>query len=378
MSGKSVIVAYLAWLLGGWIGLHHFYLGRDKHAFTWWITWGGGLGLGWIREMWRLPDYVAEANNDPVYLAELQHQARRTGGQPPFSMLRFIGQLMVGLLFGYQMLSVVPLAWTGAVTSSTHSNSVAKFTLVALVYTIAPTAVAYGVHLVGNIGRQRVRFRTALLGAYCSLPFLLLDPNNIQYTALFSAIACNIAKNKSWHVGHYQPSRGFCYRLLLLIVCCNLYSALWFMVFSHNAHVTTRDGQTILVKDAIKNFFNSPAWEEMKDTFYALCMGLKTHGYKHAWDEFVIKIDPEGETHAYRTLCLTSSANESEISAAYRRLAKKHHPDRERDPLLKEQAQERFMEIQQAYETISSIKTRRTKKSARTQTSTTSFKKTEL
>ena len=43
---KSLFITYLLWLIGGWIGLHHFYLRRDKQAFLWWSTLGGVCLLG--------------------------------------------------------------------------------------------------------------------------------------------------------------------------------------------------------------------------------------------------------------------------------------------------------------------------------------------
>ena len=43
---KSLFITYLLWLIGGWIGLHHFYLRRDKQAFLWWSTFGGVCLLG--------------------------------------------------------------------------------------------------------------------------------------------------------------------------------------------------------------------------------------------------------------------------------------------------------------------------------------------
>ena len=58
----SLCVTYLLWLLGGWLGLHHFYLGRDKQALVWWCLPGGYFGLGWFRDLWRIPEYVREAN----------------------------------------------------------------------------------------------------------------------------------------------------------------------------------------------------------------------------------------------------------------------------------------------------------------------------
>ena len=60
-------VTYVLWFFFGWLGLHHFYLKRDRHAFVWWATLGGVFGLGWIRDIWRIPDYVQECNDDEEF-----------------------------------------------------------------------------------------------------------------------------------------------------------------------------------------------------------------------------------------------------------------------------------------------------------------------
>ena len=56
----------------------------------------------------------------------------------------------------------------------------------------------------------------------------------------------------------------------------------------------------------------------------------------------------------YKTLGLSSSATKAEIKIAYRKLAKKYHPDKlvTDDPALKKGAQEKFQEVQKAYEII--------------------------
>ena len=95
----NLVIAYVLWLIGGWWGLHHFYLRRDKHAFIWWSTCGGCFGLGWIRDLWRLPEYVIAANKNPGYLKHLNEKARRYPS-PTFSVVRFAGELIVGFLFG--------------------------------------------------------------------------------------------------------------------------------------------------------------------------------------------------------------------------------------------------------------------------------------
>jgi len=90
----NIVIAYIFWFIGGPLGLHHFYLGRDKHAFVWYISLGG-LFLGWLRDLWRLPEYIYEANGDPRYYAEFADR-RKWHKHPPFSIVRFSGQVFIG------------------------------------------------------------------------------------------------------------------------------------------------------------------------------------------------------------------------------------------------------------------------------------------
>ena len=102
----NLVIAYVLWLVGGWWGLHHFYLGRDKHAFLWWSTCGC-FGLGWIRDLWRLPEYVNAVNNNLGYLKDLNEKARRQPS-PTFSVVRFAGELIVGFLFALLVRLAIP------------------------------------------------------------------------------------------------------------------------------------------------------------------------------------------------------------------------------------------------------------------------------
>ena len=73
---KSLFWSYFWWLFGGVFGAHHVYLGRDDHAFIWFCTLGGYFGIGWIRDLWRIPTYVADANDDVEYRNWFKHMVR--------------------------------------------------------------------------------------------------------------------------------------------------------------------------------------------------------------------------------------------------------------------------------------------------------------
>ena len=57
-------------------------------------------------------------------------------------------------------------------------------------------------------------------------------------------------------------------------------------------------------------------------------------------------------TDPYEVLGVARDASEDEIKKAYRELAKKYHPDRYVDNPLSELAEDKFKEVQQAYDAI--------------------------
>lgn len=56
---------------------------------------------------------------------------------------------------------------------------------------------------------------------------------------------------------------------------------------------------------------------------------------------------------------MSATATQSEIKSAWKKLSLEHHPDKVKDEEQKLIAQKRFMEIQQAYEILSKIKSKR-------------------
>ncbi|CAH1790331.1 unnamed protein product [Owenia fusiformis] len=349
--GKSIIITYILWFLGGYFGLHHFYLRRDRHAFVWYATWGGVFGIGWLRDLLKIPEYVQAVNQDNEYMSELT-QIMRIKRRSSFSTLRFAGELILGYLFGF----CFRLAFPEELFSK---ESIFRIPLEFIV----PLAIAIGVHTVANIGHDKCSMKWPLIGAYITFPILLYGAEYMLYTVLASAIAANW-KGREWRRTYPEKSH-VCKRFLILALCCTLYTSTWMSMFYNNVYVTNEMGEKIRVKDALKHFFNSPAWKQTKESLHDVWEYYQQHGWEKMYEKIVEQLDPLGEENAYKVLGLERGADQKEIRRRYKDLARELHPDKVKDPKEKEAAQEKFMEIQQAYETLSDLKERRSRKSGK-------------
>lgn len=77
------------------------------------------------------------------------------------------------------------------------------------------------------------------------------------------------------------------------------------------------------------------------------------------WKQIIELSDPQGEQNAYKILGVGPTASQTEITSKFRALSRIYHPDKVKDPNLRREAEEKFMEIKQAYDTLSNIKKRR-------------------
>lgn len=85
----------------------------------------------------------------------------------------------------------------------------------------------------------------------------------------------------------------------------------------------------------------------------AQAMGIRFSDIESIKAMFVKSAD-----NAYKILEISPEATDEEVKKAYRNMAKKYHPDklRSKDPALVKGAQEKFQEVQKAYETIQSAR----------------------
>lgn len=335
-SSKSLSVAYLCWMFGGLFGLHHFYLGRDKHAFITFATCGGYFTLGLFRDLWRLPEYVKDANNDLKYINQLHDEIKRHA-RPRSSLVRQSGLMIMGNILSYLVQYAIP------------KENLPDYLVRALEVLLVPLASALGVWLVGNVGRHQGCFRIPMLAAYAvSLSSLLL---NFRVSS-FSTLAAMIAFNRYAKVWRVQPERpqNIYRRGLVLVLCAVVYMALWSSWLYFNC--TIEDPETsepIKCRDALTNFFNGPAFTNLSEAVWILVEHVRHQGFSGLWREMMQEFDVSGKTSALAVLGLNEDATPKEILAQYKKLSRQYHPDKERDLSKKAEKQEKFIQVQEAY-----------------------------
>lgn len=374
---KSTIVAYILWLLLGIFGVHHFYLRRDRHAFVWWATLGG-FGIGWLSDFLRLPEYVEEANeeerdnenNEAEIQIQNEARSRRRREVPPkVSLMRFCGMFLLGYIFGTLMQFSWPPEWFEKDQSNRQRPYKVGFGWIGcFLRLVLPFAIAAGVHLVASIGRMQASFRWCLLGSAVGIIWMLDDPSNIGACCFFSSLA-TWWNGMSWKKHPRKKHRGTFVRITILVPCCTVYFLMWTSALYFNAKITSSYGEDVPLREALQNFFTSPAWKDTKEAFYRIWQHIQTNGWKEFYEHLLNVFDPEGEANAYEVLGVSSSATQEEIKKAYRSLVIEWHPDKQADPEKKQKAEERFRQIQSAYEILSKVRARRArqnKKSAKT------------
>lgn len=353
MAGhKSIGMAYLFWFLGGIFGWHHFYLGRDMQGFLWWCT-GGGYIVGWLRDLFLIPQYIKAANYDPDYMKRLS-ETMRYYKSPPFSTLRFSGMICVGYFFGSIIHSAIPRDEFAGINWQ-------------FLYILVPYGCALGVWSVGNIGHEEGTIVWPLLAAYGLYPFYKSYPGELSFTAMLIASAYAFDWfSKKWR-RQEKPKKPLYKRTSVLLVAAFIYLGLWGSSLYFNGTVTDPDGEEIPIHEVLHHFFTSPWWRDLGQSLWDTITVARNQGWAEVWKMAIELLDPHGEQNAYSVLGLDLGANQTSINSKCRQLSMKWHPDRVKDPDGKRDAQEKFYEIQQACELLSTSKAKRRRQNKKSQ-----------
>ena len=355
-KNKKVFIAYFYWLLGGVAGLHHFYLGRINQGFAYWTT-GGGFLAAFIRDVWKIPEYVKQANLDPVFVKRLMIEMKQYK-QPEFRGSRFLAMLTVSMFYGYLAQFSVPENCFG------WKMNEHRFIWIIVV----PVSIAFGNYLVGNIGYERISLHWALMGGFAPSLFLPLNPDMTSYCALFSTVLSYWKRSYRKSVIPKDPSL---LKLVAVVLGIVFYTCLWGSMLYHNVSVVTKEGERIYLRDIVADYFDreSPNKNKTEDfSYWRILSEMRADLMK-----FLNEIKTQArsfrimeDTQSYMILGLDWGASEDEIIARYRELAKKYHPDKhggeDREKLAEYNS--RMVDITRAYEALTKKRKRRARKAA--------------
>ncbi|XP_056589257.1 dnaJ homolog subfamily C member 22 [Triplophysa dalaica] len=330
---KKVMITYALWAMGGPLGLHHIYLGRDSHALLWILTLGG-FGFGWLREFFRIPSYVSEANHK----ADGARIRRPPASPTSVGLIRFTGQVCVGIYFG----------WVALISLSS---------LRFFYFLVLPLSIGAGVHLVSSVGKQTSDLQKTLVTCIITSSIFYgstLSPLPISLAA--SVTAAQHSTFKPLQPAGYPPD-PLGPRLFRLSFGLLAFSApLGYCVF-HNTTATLYYISECIA--ALLDFFWFFPWLKGVLEFflllpYRILCSLTGGGfYEDSWKKMLeILLNEYGkkEKEALKILSLPEESSPEEITRSYRELAKVWHPDH--NPERQAEAQQMFIQIQEAYELL--------------------------
>ncbi|KAH8291734.1 hypothetical protein KR018_012630, partial [Drosophila ironensis] len=349
---KSVLIAYLCWLFGGFFGLHHVYLHRDRHAFLWWSSFGGFFGIGWASEMFLIPGYVRDANEDPRFVAEFVKKLEFYQ-KPPYATKRFAGQVIVGYMYAQLWSTAIPQMPLGDIDMS-------------FLHWGIPVCVSLGVWLVGNIGREQGVWWHCLAAAFVAYTsrFFLYDESLTLLTTSVVATSVFDTFSKQWR--RQPPRRGSPVgRSLKIGAAVVIYCALWTSFLYFNGTIDDGNGEEIPVHEALRDFLKADWWSELKTNLYDSYIYCQRNGWYQTIKELLESMDLDKDANAYKVLGVSATVSQAELTAVYRKLCKEYHPDKVKDEKQRAEAHKRFIEIQQAYNLLSKIKSSRRRKNKR-------------
>ncbi|CAN0013559.1 unnamed protein product [Bubo scandiacus] len=311
---KRLLVAYGLWALGGPLGLHHIYLGRDSHALLWMLTLGG-FGGGWLWDFWHLPGWVAAANG-------ARAPRDRGGTVPALSPLRLAGQVTVGTYFG--LVAALGLPWMPALL-------------------VQPLAVGLGVQLVSSVGDQTAEAPSTLAAAFLAS---LLFQGRVLAVLPTSLAASIVAQRHRRYKPRGMPRPQLAARLYHLGLACLAFAApLACRGLCGAAGVL---GTLLALLRAATELLVLPL---RAGRLLAEVLGLA--GGSPARERgagFEPSSWSERQQRAYEVLGVPAGSSAEDVHRSYRELVKLWHPDHNRHRA--EEAERRFIELQEAYEEL--------------------------
>lgn len=295
--------------------MHHLYLGNDLQAFIWWATLGGYFGIGWIGELFKIPEMVRDANDDPAFIERFVY-VLRTHPKPKFSTTRFLFAIMVGYLWSQLFLLAIPqdkfggidwsyLHWLVPFVASLGINTrfMRKRMSVSLHCSLSAIYLFAGIYMVGNIGREKGVLWHCLLASYITYPirYVIYDESYwLTFTLVASALAFDYYSKE--YNREPRKRRSLKKRCFYLSVGICIYLSIWIAYFYFNGKISDGEGEEIPLHEAINNFFASSWWTDLKQTISDIYQYAQHHGWYEIYKQIIESLDVDGEQKAYKVI----------------------------------------------------------------------------
>ena len=276
---KSIKTAYLLLLLGGFFGLHHIYLGRDKKALVCSSTIFSIFFL--LIDLIKIPEFVREANEK----TELSKEKDLKLKAPAFFTSNFISSLIFG--------SYVYYVSKYAITEETYTSYM-------ILKILSPLGIAVMVYLIGTEGPMKCKFKWPLIGSYLAFFIDIFRSTHTIYSgALLSTLFLNW--NIEWDHEYFNNNKKrkflkrFAYISFAYICIISLHGLfLW-----NNASLEIQ-GKRVTLKESVINFLNSKELVELKEVFKMIWNYYKAHGLSKLINHFFYGYDSEAVANAYK------------------------------------------------------------------------------
>uniref|UniRef100_A0A1I8FCA4 SSD domain-containing protein n=1 Tax=Macrostomum lignano TaxID=282301 RepID=A0A1I8FCA4_9PLAT len=138
---------------------------------------------------------------------------------------------------------------------------------------------------------HQMSFTKLAICSYCSFVVYSTDFNNILYGSLLTVSLANWFC-RDWRSRPAKPKSRCGRACAVSLGACLFYSLLAFSLLN-NARVTY-EGESVPLREAVRNFFKSPLWREMRDTVGKLYEYYKIHGFKEILKQLWDALDPQG------------------------------------------------------------------------------------
>jgi len=205
-----------------------------------------------------------------------------------------------------------------------------------------------GVYLVSNIGEPpRLTLRALFLsGLVAHVVFEVVALSNGKGSQTLACLVCTVVAVSLWQwpKSTEQSSKYSC---VTVTTCACVVMMLVYGSIVMNTTIEV-DGRNVTISEALHNFYNSPAWLQMKEALWDTLIMYLEGNWDEANETLLKMSDLSGAERALSVLGLPRDADEATIKAQYKKLAREWHPDKYQGK-DKEAASNKFIEIQQAY-----------------------------